>query len=61
MTYFFDDTDLFTGLSNSKNKYVSPSISDSSTLKVPDFDKYKNKRLITMPIIMPAPKNIKHK
>ena len=60
MTYFFD-IDLLTGLSNSKNKYVSPSISDSSTLKVPDLDKDKNKRLIIMPIIIPAPKNIKHK
>ena len=60
MTYFFD-IDLLTGLSNSKNKYVSPSISDSSILKVPDFDKDKNKRLIIMPIIIPAPKNIKHK
>ena len=60
MTYFFD-IDLLTGLSNSKNKYVSPSISDSSTLKVPDFDKDKNKRLIIIPIIIPAPKNIKHK
>ena len=60
MTYFFD-IDLLTGLSNSKNKYVSPSISDSSILKVTDFDKDKNKRLIIMPIIIPAPKNIKHK
>ena len=60
MTYFFD-IDLLTGLSNSKNKYVSPSISDSSILKVPDFDKDKNKRLIIIPIIIPATKNIKHK
>ena len=61
MTYFFDDIDLFTGLSNSKNKYVSPSISDSSILKVPDFDEDKNKRLTIAPTIKPTPKKIKYK